>query len=89
MKEFKIIVDGVEKTAEVVTKLDISDIGLSYVYYYIKEDNDTEETEKELLASIVVPDGDEHEKIIGIQSEEEKKFAFQIYSDYYKKNMGK
>ena len=40
MKEFKIIVDGVEKTAEVVTKLDISDIGLSYVYYYIKEDND-------------------------------------------------
>ena len=88
MKEFKIIVDGVEKTAEVVTKLD-TNIGISYVYYYIKEDNDTEETEKELLASIVVPDGDNNEKIIGIESEEEKKFAFQIYSDYYKKNMNK
>ena len=54
MKEFKIIVDGEEKTAELVTRLYSEELGLEYIYYYIKEENDNDDTEKELYASRII-----------------------------------
>ena len=69
MKEFKIIVDGEEKTAELVTRLYSEELGLEYIYYYIKEENDNDYTEKELYASRIISEDYEHDKIIQITNE--------------------
>lgn len=85
MKEFKIMVDGEEKTAELVTRLYSEELGLEYIYYYIKEENDNDDTEKELYASRIISEDDEHDKIIPITNEDENKIAFKMFSTMYNK----
>lgn len=85
MKEFKIIVDGEEKTAELVTRLYSEELGLEYIYYYIKEENDNDDTEKELYASRIISEDDEHDKIIPITNGNENKIAFKMFSTMYNK----
>lgn len=80
--EFKIIVDGVLKTAEEIIRLTPRELGVTFVYFYIKEDKDTDDTEKEIMAARVVPDGDEYEKIIPMRTEDERLLAFEILNDY-------
>lgn len=84
MKEFKIIIDGEEKNAELVTRLYVDELGLEYIYYYIKEDDDSSDTEKILLVSGIETDENGLDKIIPIETEEERKLAFKIFSDTYK-----
>lgn len=81
--EFEIIVDGEKKTAQEVTRLTPRELGITFVYFYLKGDNDNTETEKELYAARVVPDGENYEKIVPIRTEDEKKLAYEIFSDMY------
>lgn len=84
MKEFKVIVDGLQKTAQMVTRISVEELDLEYIYYYIKEDSDNESTQKVLLASRIKTDEEGFDEIIPIESEEERKLAFKIFQDTYK-----
>lgn len=81
--EFEIIIDGEKKIAQEVTRLTPRELGITFVYFYLKGNNDNTETEKELYAARVVPDGENYEKIVPIRTEDEKKLAYEIFSDMY------
>lgn len=84
MREFKVIVDGEEKKANMVTRIYAEELGLEYVYYYIIEDDDSDGTQKSLMTSRIKTDEEGFDEIIPIESEEERKLAFKIFQDTYK-----
>lgn len=84
-EEFRINVDGEEKVAKLVTRLYCDEIGLEYIYYYIKEENDDDNIEKELLTARIETDKDGVDDIIPVTTQVEKNLAFKIYADTYKK----
>lgn len=84
MKEFKLIIDGEEKVANMVTRIYANQIGLEYIYYYIKEEDDNEGTQKTLLASRINTLDDGSDEITAIESEEERELAFKLFKDSYK-----
>ncbi|MBO6145650.1 MAG: DUF1292 domain-containing protein [Bacilli bacterium] len=82
MEETKILVNGEEKTIQLVARLEIGNEGAEYIYYYIVDDNDTEDTEKLLFASRVENDG-EYDTFYDIEDEEEKKAVFEAFTTAY------
>lgn len=84
MKEFKLIIDGKEKVAHMITRISSDELGLEYIYYYIEENGDTEGTQKTVLASRIKSTEDGFDDITEIQTEEERELAFKLFKDTYK-----
>lgn len=82
MEELKVFIDGEEKLVRIVARLAIGAKGLEYVYYYVIDENDTDETEKYLMASRVENDG-EYDTFYDIEDEEEKKAVFEAFTTVY------
>lgn len=82
MEEIKVLIDGEEKLIHVVARLELSDTGIEYIYYYIKEENDTDDTQKYLIASRVENDG-EYDTLYDIEDEEERKIVFDAFTTVY------
>lgn len=85
VKEFNLIIDGEEKNVELLTVIKIEELDLEFGYCYIKEENDTDSTQKELYTFKVEKDEEGKDLIVPIEDEEERQLAFEIFSDYYKK----
>ena len=76
----KSAIDEVEKfLTDVLKSMDIK------AEINIKEENDNDDTEKELYASRIISEDDEHDKIIPITNENENKIAFKMFSTMYNK----
>lgn len=79
VKEFKLDIDGEEKTVVLSTRLELPDLGLEYGYCYEKSDNDTDETEKDLIAFRIRQESDGTDSVLAITSEKERQFAYSLY----------
>lgn len=82
MEETKVLINGEEKTIQLVARLEIGNEGAEYIYYYTVDENDTDETEKMLYASRVENDG-EYDTFYDIEDEEEKKAVFEAFTTVY------
>ena len=82
MEETKILVNGEEKAIDIVARLEIGNGGAEYIYYYVKEDDDKDDTEKYLMASRVENDG-EYDTFYDIEDEDEKKAVFEAFTTVY------
>ncbi len=83
MNEFSINVDGVDKIAHVVTRLEVDGTGIEYIYYHVDGEKDSS-GDNYLFSGRVDIDDDGEEEIIEIESEEEKKIAFELFANTYK-----
>lgn len=83
MGEFEININGIDKTAHIVIRLEVEDTGIEYVYYTV-DDEKSENDDYLLFASRIEVNDDGTEEIIEIENEEEKKIAFELFSTAFK-----
>lgn len=83
MNEFLVNINGIDKTAHIVTRLEIKGTGIEYIYYNVDDEKD-ENGDLYLFTSRVKSNDDGTDEIIDIENEEEKKIAFEIFSKAYK-----
>ena len=87
MNEFEININGVDKIAHIVTRLELENTGIEYVYYNI-DDEKNENDNYLLFASRIEVNDDGTEEIIEIENEEEKEVAFELFSHTFKEIQG-
>lgn len=83
MSEFNINIEGIDKIAHVVARLEVEDTGIEYIYYNIDDEKDLN-GDYFLFAARVETSVDGTEEIVEIENEEEKKVAFDIFSTAFK-----
>lgn len=83
MSDFLVNIDGIDKTAHIVTRLEVIGTGIEYIYYNVDGEKD-ENGDLYLFASRVKSNEDGTDEIIEIENEDEKKIAFEIFSKAYK-----
>ena len=79
----KVNIDGIDKTAHIVTRLEVTGTGVEYIYYNVDGEKD-ENGDLYLFTSRVKSNEDGTDEIIEIENEDEKKIAFEIFSKAYK-----
>ena len=77
MNEFKININGVDKIAHIVTRLELENTGIEYIYYNVDD-------EYLLFASRIEKNENGAEEIIELDNDEEKRIAFELFSHVYK-----
>lgn len=83
MNDFYVNYNGIDKIAHIVTRLEVVDTGIEYVYYNIDDEKD-ENGELYLFSSRVKINDDGTEDVVEIENEDEKEIAFEIFSKAYK-----
>lgn len=83
MEEFEININGVDKVAHIVTRLELPNTGIEYIYYNIDGEKNIN-GEYLLFASRIKKNEKGIEEIIEIDNDEEKKLAFEIFSRTFK-----
>lgn len=83
LKYFELNIDGEIKKCKLVTSLALEEIGLNYAYFYVVEEDDNDDTEKQLFAFRIEKDENGKDIIIPIDTDEERNLAFKVYSDAY------
>lgn len=79
MGEFEININGIDKMAHIVTRLELENTDIEYIYYNVDGEKNTD-GDYLLFASRVKVNEDGTEEIIEIENEEEKKIAFELFS---------
>ena len=79
MSDFLVNIDGIDKTAHIVTRLEVTGTGVEYIYYNVDGEKD-ENGDLYLFTSRVKSNEDGTDEIIEIENEDEKKIAFEIFS---------
>mgnify|MGYP004667201689 FL=1 len=87
MNEFKININGVDKIAHIVTRLELENIGIEYIYYNVDDEKNVDD-EYLLFASRIKVNEDGTEEIDEIENDEEKKIAFELFSTAFKNLTG-
>ena len=83
MSDFFVNIDWIDKTAHIVTRLEVTGTGVEYIYYNVDGEKD-ENGDLYLFTSRVKSNEDGTDEIIEIENEDEKKIAFEIFSKAYK-----
>lgn len=83
MKEFEININGVDKIAHIVTRLELENTDIEYIYYNVDGEKNTD-GDYLLFASRIENKEDGTEEIIEIENDEEKKIAFELFSRAFK-----
>ena len=83
MNEFEININGVDKVAHLVTRLELPNTGIEYIYYNVDGEKNIN-GEYLLFASRIKTNEKGMEEIIEIDNDEEKKIAFEIFSRTFK-----
>ena len=83
MSEFEININGIDKIAHIVTRLELENTGIEYIYYNV-DDEKNDDGEYLLFASRIENNEDGQEEIIELENEEEKRIAFELFSHVYK-----
>ena len=78
--------DGTNKVATPITRLKIDGTDTEYYYYALDDDNDKEKVS--ILASRIKNEVDEngenYEKLVDLENEEERQIAYQLFAQTYK-----
>lgn len=82
MNKFEININGVDKIAHIVTRLELENTGIEYIYYNIE--NEKVNDECLLFASRIESKEDGTEEIIEIENDDEKRVAFELFSHAFK-----
>ena len=83
MNEFEISINGIDKIAHIITRLKLENTDIEYIYYNVdgeKNDND----DYLVFASRIEVNEDGTDKIVEIESADEMKVAFELFSHVYK-----
>ncbi len=83
MDNLIVSIDGKDKVANIITRLELEDTGIEYIYYYLDDELD-QNGDNYLFSARVETDDDGNEEVIEIQDEEEKQIAFELFSNTYK-----
>ena len=83
MSEFEININGIDKIAHIVTRLELENTGIEYIYYNV-DDEKNDDGEYLLFASRIENNEDGQEEIIELENEEEKRIVFELFSHVYK-----
>ena len=83
MKEFEININGVDKIAHIVTRLELENTDIEYIYYNVDGEKNTD-GDYLLFASRIENNEDGTEEIVEIENDEEKKIAFELFSRAFK-----
>lgn len=83
MNEFEININGVDKIAHIVTRLELENTDIEYIYYNV-DDEKNDDGEYLLFASKIENNEDGTEEIVEIENDEEKRIAFELFSYVYK-----
>ena len=78
MGEFEININGIDKIAHIVTRLELENTDIEYIYYNVDGEKNTN-NDYLLFSSRIKVNEDGTEEIIEIENEEEKKIAFDIF----------
>ena len=83
MNEFEININGIDRIAHIITRLKLENTGIEYIYYNVdgeKNDND----DYLVFASRIKVNEDGTDVIVEIESADEMKVAFELFSNVYK-----
>ena len=83
MNEFKININGIDKIAHIVTRLELENTDIEYIYYNV-DDEKNDDGEYLLFASRIENTENGKEEIIELDNEDEKRIAFELFSHVYK-----
>ena len=83
MGEFEININGIDKIAHIVTRLGLENTNIEYIYYNVDGEKNTN-NDCLLFSSRIKVNEDGTEEIIEIENEEEKKIAFELFSNAFK-----
>ena len=83
MKEFEININGVDKIAHIVTRLELENTDIEYIYYNVDGEKNTD-GDYLLFVSRIENNEDGTEEIVEIENDEEKKIAFELFSHAFK-----
>ena len=83
MNEFEININGVDKIAHIVTRLELENTDIEYIYYNV-DDEKNDDGEYLLFASRIENTENGKEEIIELDNEDEKRIAFELFSHVYK-----
>ncbi len=83
MGEFEININGIDKIAHIVTRLELENTDIEYIYYNVDGEKNTN-NDYLLFSSRIKVNEDGTEEIIEIENEEEKKIAFELLSTAFK-----
>lgn len=83
MGEFEININGIDKIAHIVTRLELENTDIEYIYYNVDGEKNTN-NDCLLFSSRIKVNEDGTEEIIEIENEEEKKIAFELFSIAFK-----
>ena len=83
MSEFEININGIDKIAHIVTRLELENTGIEYIYYNVDGEKNTN-NDYLLFASRIKVNEDGTEEIVEIDDDEEKKIAFELFSTAFK-----
>lgn len=87
MNEFKININGVDKIVHIVTRLELENTGIEYIYYNVDGEKNIND-DYLLFASRIKVNEDGTEEIDEIENDEEKKIAFELFSTAFKNLKG-
>lgn len=87
MNEFKININGVDKIAHIVTRLELENTGIEYIYYNVDGEKNIND-DYLLFASRIKVNEDGTEEINEIENDEEKNIAFELFSTAFKNLKG-
>lgn len=76
-------IDGTKKQATLVTRIKVDEKNVEYVYYAIEDDDDPNGNASIYASKIEVIDGKEVMK--NLTDEEERQYAYKVFSETYKK----
>lgn len=77
------LVDGTKKQATLITIIKSEEKNTEYVYYSVDDDNDEDGNASIFSSKIINEDG--KEVIVNLDNEEERQYAYQLFSETYKK----
>lgn len=83
MDSLIVTIDGKDKTANIIARLELEKTGIEYVYYYLDGEVD-QNGDNYLFAGRVEIDDNGVEEVLEIIDEEEKQIAFEMFSSVYK-----
>lgn len=83
MDNLIVTIDGKDKTADIIARLELEKTGVEYIYYYLDGEVD-QNGDNYLFAGRVETDDNGEEEVFEITDEEEKKIAFEMFSSVYK-----
>ena len=77
------LVDGTKKEATVITIIKSEEKNTEYIYYSVNDDDDADGNASIFSSKIVNKDG--QDTIVNLDSEEERQYAYNLFSETYKK----